>query len=214
MFRAMGVALLLALAAPAAAQEALRHPAPARAAPAAAVRLAPRTFAAAPDVADRALAIRFSGNVADAGAACVLEWCPPRVEVPGLATTAPRASAAGLLLPLLDRSSVEPVASAAWWLQVTGLRMEWTPGAVDRGGALRSGGLGRVFFRIRLRLDSSYQPVIPPREEDRLRRARELDAERAAVAERERAREAERVRAVVGPAGPPPAREDAAAPDR
>jgi hypothetical protein len=75
-----------------------------------------------------------------------------------------------LILALLDRAQIEPLATITWALVATGLRLDYTPRALDAhpGG----GGWGSVFVRLRLRLDADNVPALPSRQPDAPRRAR------------------------------------------
>lgn len=111
---------------------------------------------------------------------CVADFCQPRVDVPGLGGVRRRASRSELFVSLLDRARVEPFASIAWFFVVTGLRVDWTPAAMDESYGASAGGWGNLFVRLRLRVDAWNVPVLPVRPRERMRREREV--ERRAVA--------------------------------
>lgn len=127
---------------------------------------------------------------------CVADFCQPRVDVPGIEGFRRRASRTELVVALLDRAQIEPIASIAWFFVVTGLRVDWTPAAMDESFGATAGGWGNVFVRLRMRLDPWNLPTLPVRPRDRMRRAREAAAERARV------QDAERLRLLAAPAQP------------
>jgi hypothetical protein len=110
---------------------------------------------------------------------CVADFCQARVDVPGFGASFGRASRTELVVALLDRAGVEPLASIAWFFVVSGLRVDWSPANLDTSFGATAGGWGNVFVRLRLRLDASNRPAVPMRPRDRMRRDRELQAERA-----------------------------------
>jgi hypothetical protein len=109
---------------------------------------------------------------------CVAEFCPPRVELPGVVTPQVRASKTELFVALLDRARLEPAASIAWFFVATGLRVDWTPASVDQTyGAAH--GWGNLFLRLRFRIDAWNRPAVPVRPRDRLPGLAEVTAPRA-----------------------------------
>ncbi len=58
---------------------------------------------------------------------CVADWCQARVDVPGFGAGGGKAHKTELVVALLDRAHIEPLASIAWFFVVTGLRVDWTP---------------------------------------------------------------------------------------
>src|SRR5512145_1677767 len=80
---------------------------------------------------------------------CSGEVCQPQVAVPGYE---PRFSSRGartrLTLEALDALSLEPVATVAWWLAATGVRLDYTPAALD---AAATGGVGASHFQVLVR---------------------------------------------------------------
>lgn len=91
---------------------------------------------------------------------CIGDVCQPRVSVPGYE---PRVSMRGkrteLAAHLLDRSHLEPLASVSHFLVATGLRLDFTPAALDRNPALRNGvGWGHVQLMLRWRIDALGKP--------------------------------------------------------
>jgi hypothetical protein len=93
---------------------------------------------------------------------CLGDVCQPRVSVPGFEPTYHRAHRSELFVLALTRAHVEPVATIAWALASTGLRLDWTPVAMD-GPNSGGHGWGSVFLRLRLRLDADNVPVFLPR---------------------------------------------------
>jgi len=81
---------------------------------------------------------------------CSGEVCQPQVAIPGYE---PRFSTRGartqLTLQALDAARLEPVATVAWWLAATGVRLDYTPAALD--AAANGGGLGVAHFQVLLR---------------------------------------------------------------
>lgn len=96
--------------------------------------------------------------------ACSGEVCQPRVAVPGFE---PKLSTRGkrteLVVALLGRARVEPLASVMWALAATGLRVDFTPGSFDRGLSSGRGGWGHLQVLLRWRLDADNEPVRPVR---------------------------------------------------
>ncbi|HZY03205.1 MAG TPA: hypothetical protein VFF02_06860 [Anaeromyxobacteraceae bacterium] len=100
---------------------------------------------------------------ADAGArptpACLGEVCQPQVSVPGYD---PQYSLRGLrtqaTVQALDSLRLEPVATVVWWLAATGVRLDYTPAALD---AAANGGTGvsHVEVLLRWRMDAFGGPA-------------------------------------------------------
>ena len=67
-------------------------------------------------------------------------------------------AAVELTLEALERMRLEPVATVAWWLAATGVRLDYTPAAVD---AATSGGTGVARGQILLawRIDAWGSPA-------------------------------------------------------
>jgi hypothetical protein len=97
---------------------------------------------------------------------CLGDVCQPRVSVPGFEPRSLRAHRTELVVLALTRAHIEPLASIAWALTATGLRLDWTPVAVD-GRHSGGHGWGSVFLRLRLRLDADNRPVFAPRPAER-----------------------------------------------
>jgi hypothetical protein len=95
------------------------------------------------------------------------------VEVPGLSIKVARPSRTELVATLLDRTGLEPFATIAWAFVASGLRVDWSPPAFDAGdpAAAVGGGWGRVFVRVRLRLDAMNRPAVPRRHKERQQRS-------------------------------------------
>ncbi|HEY7724569.1 MAG TPA: hypothetical protein VH880_04500, partial [Anaeromyxobacteraceae bacterium] len=93
-------------------------------------------------------------------APCAGDVCQPRVSVPGYE---PRFSTSGLRTRLtvsaLDALRIEPVATVARWLEATGVRLDYTPAALD--AAQNPGTPGASHFKVlmRVRLDAWGTPV-------------------------------------------------------
>ncbi len=118
-------------------------------APSAALRLAASGAATRPAAGDAA-----------APPACVGDVCQPRVSVPGYE---PRVSSRGkrteLAAHLLARAHIEPLASVASFLVVTGLRLDFTPGALESGLSRGPEGWGHAQLMLRWRIDALGKPV-------------------------------------------------------
>ncbi|HEX9399293.1 MAG TPA: hypothetical protein VF912_04205 [Anaeromyxobacter sp.] len=110
---------------------------------------------------------------------CVADYCQSRVDVPGFQASFGKAHKSELFVALLDRAHIEPLASIAWFFVVSGLRVDWSPANLDPSFGAGAGGWGNVFVRLRLRIDAWNRPAVPIRPRDRMRQARELQAERA-----------------------------------
>lgn len=97
--------------------------------------------------------------------ACSGDVCQPIVAVPGFE---PKLSIRGkrteLVVKLLGRARVEPLATVMWALAATGLRVDFTPASFD-SGSLSSGrgGWGHLQVLLRWRLDAANGPVWPER---------------------------------------------------
>ena len=91
---------------------------------------------------------------------CSGDVCQPQVAVPG---HEPKFSIRGartqLTLQALDAARVEPVATVAWWLAATGVRLDYTPAAMD--AAANGGGQGVAHFQVlfRWRMDAFGGPA-------------------------------------------------------
>jgi hypothetical protein len=93
---------------------------------------------------------------------CLGDVCQPRVAVPGFEPSYSRPHRSELFVLALTRARVEPIATIAWALASTGLRLDWTPVAMD-GPNSGGHGWGSVFLRLRLRLGADNLPVFGPR---------------------------------------------------
>jgi hypothetical protein len=106
-----------------------------------------------------------SGGAGAPGAPpCLGDLCQPRVSVPGLELAYQRPSRTDLALSYLDRVRLEPLATIAWALLVTGLRVDYCPPSFD--GAPQAAGWGTVFVRLKFRVDADNKPVLPRRPRD------------------------------------------------
>jgi hypothetical protein len=103
----------------------------------------------------------------DAPPACLGDVCQPAVAIPGMEPIFGRVHRTELVLALLDRANVEPLATITWALVATGVRFDYTPQALDARPS--SGGWGSVFVRLRLRLDADNVPTLPSRSAGRAR---------------------------------------------
>jgi hypothetical protein len=93
---------------------------------------------------------------------CSGDICQPAVSVPGFEPSYGRAHRSEAFVALLTRAHVEPIATMAWALVVTGLRFDYSPVGFD-GPNAGGHGWGSVFLRLRLRIDAQGGVVIPPR---------------------------------------------------
>jgi hypothetical protein len=96
---------------------------------------------------------------------CVGDVCQPRVSVPGYEPRYESVSRTELALSYLDRVKLEPFATIAWTLLVTGLRLDYSPPVSD-GASPAPAGWGTVFVRVRFRVDADNVPVVPRRPRD------------------------------------------------
>ena len=97
--------------------------------------------------------------------ACSGDVCQPIVAVPGFE---PRLSIRGkrteLVVKLLGRARVEPLATVMWALAATGLRVDFTPASFEPGSLSSGhGGWGHLQVLLRWRLDAANGPVWPER---------------------------------------------------
>jgi hypothetical protein len=125
-----------------------------------------------------AVAVAPAERPGSAPPACVADWCPARVELPGQPASAGKPHKTELVVALLDGAGIEPAASIAWFFVATGLRVDWSPANADASTAA-AGGWGNLFVRLRLRIDAWNRPTVPVRPRERMRRERELAAQRA-----------------------------------
>ncbi len=96
------------------------------------------------------------------GPICSGDVCQPVVSVPGFEQDAGwRGRRTELFVSLLTRAHVEPIASMAWALLATGLRLDWSPPIFDGNAGAR--GWGSVVVGLRLRIDAQGGVVVPPR---------------------------------------------------
>jgi hypothetical protein len=98
--------------------------------------------------------------------------CQVRVEVPGFATSFGRPSKTELATVLLGRSRLEPFASIAALLLATGLRLDWSPPVAAAGDPGAGARWGRIFVRLKLRMDAMNRPVVPDARRARAARKR------------------------------------------
>ncbi len=80
---------------------------------------------------------------------CLGDVCQPQVSVPGYD---PQYSMVGartrLTVQALDAVHFEPVATVVWWFAATGVRLDYTPAALD---AAVNGGVGVSHLQVLLR---------------------------------------------------------------
>ncbi len=99
------------------------------------------------------------------GPVCSGDVCQAVVTVPGFEPGySGRDARTEMFVALLTRAHIEPVATVAWALFSTGLRVDFSPAVFD---ATSSGaparGWGSLTVRLRLRIDARGGVVIPPR---------------------------------------------------
>jgi hypothetical protein len=122
--------------------------------------------APAPSAVGSLLVAGAAPGEARAGApACAGDVCQPRVAVPGYE---PRYTARGkrteLALAFLDRLHAEPLATVAWWVARTGVRLDFTPPQLDPGQhPITGAGWGRFQVLVRWKLDATNAPVFAAR---------------------------------------------------
>lgn len=103
------------------------------------------------------------GGAGESPPPCLGDVCQPQVSVPGYAPAySTRGMRTRLTLEALDRLRIEPVATVAWWLAATGVRLDYTPAAVD---SAISGGTGVARGQIMLawRIDAWGSPAFVER---------------------------------------------------
>jgi hypothetical protein len=127
-----------------------------------------------PSGATGPLAVDPSGRDPARATPCPIDWCQPRVEVPGLGLSRGGMSRPELVAKLLDDADVAPLASLVWLFAQTGLEVQWTPPHMDVGSG-NSGAHGNLFVWLKLRIDAWNRPSFPTRERDRVRREQEAE---------------------------------------
>jgi hypothetical protein len=105
------------------------------------------------------------GSAGDAPPPCALDICQPRVAVPGYE---PRLDQQGrrteLFLALLDRVQFEPIASMAWAIAATGVRLDFRPRQLDTSqDVVARPGWGSLRVWLTFRIDATNAPVIMSR---------------------------------------------------
>jgi hypothetical protein len=188
--------VVLSLAATAAAAEERNPPGSPSAAPAQVVDpLALRLEALLSDDPKDTLAVNSAPRERGGGTPCPVDWCQPRVDVPGIGASRGGVSRPELVARILDDADVAPLASLVWLFAQTGLEVQWTPPHMDTS-ASSSGGKGNFFVWLKLRIDAWNRPSFPVRERDRIRREQEeAQKEQARAAEEAQAHRAEEARA-------------------
>jgi len=165
--------VLVALAASASAQEraAARSAGPAEVSRAFVIdaRLAPRPeVLRAPDGGARdASALDAPARDPGAPAPCLVEWCQPAVDVPGLGRAQTRIARSQLVAVALDSAGLAPLADLVWVLAGTGLEVDWRPAQLETGGGTPGSGRGSVTLWLKLRMDALGRPSFPVRERAR-----------------------------------------------
>jgi hypothetical protein len=95
---------------------------------------------------------------------CVADVCQPRVSVPGFERKLDmRGKRTELFLAMLDRVHFEPIASLAWAVARTGVRLDYTPAAINGPNTLAHGGWGHFQVWLSFRLDAANAPVFMER---------------------------------------------------
>lgn len=163
--------MLLALTAAGLVASVAASPSPAR--PGALTQLRSRPGDASPDLRIRpwsdapaaTVAARTVPGRAEGMPPCIADVCQPRVSVPGYEPRYEQVSRTELTLSYLDRVRLEPFATIAWALLVTGLRFDYSPPVAD-GASPAPQGWGTVFVRVRFRMDADNVPVVPKRPRD------------------------------------------------
>jgi hypothetical protein len=97
------------------------------------------------------------------GPVCSGDYCQPAVSVPGFEPSYGRVHRSEAVVALLTRAHVEPLATMAWALVSTGLRVDWAPPAFDGPNVGARAGWGMVMVRLRLRIDANGAVTVPPR---------------------------------------------------
>ena len=92
---------------------------------------------------------------------CAGDVCQPRVSVPGFEPKLEmRGKRTELFLALLDHVHFEPIATLAWAIAATGVRLDYTPGAMSDGpNSYGRGGWGRFQVYLSFRLDAANERV-------------------------------------------------------
>ena len=92
---------------------------------------------------------------------CAGDVCQPRVSVPGFEPKLEmRGKRTELFLALLDHVHFEPIATLAWAIAATGVRLDYTPGAMSDGpNSSARGGWGRFQVYLSFRLDAANERV-------------------------------------------------------
>jgi hypothetical protein len=93
---------------------------------------------------------------------CAADVCQPRVAVPGFDRKL-QFRRTELFLSLLDRVHFEPIASLAWAIAASGVRLDYTPSAMNGPDTVARGGWGRFQVWLTFRLDAANAPVIMER---------------------------------------------------
>jgi hypothetical protein len=115
---------------------------------------------ASPAAREASSRITTGGPLAAAGMpACFGEICQPRVSVPGFEPSISRAKRGELVLRILARSPVAPIASIAETIASSNLWLEFTPGPLQTGPQRTGSGWGRVVVSLRWHLDAANAPV-------------------------------------------------------
>jgi hypothetical protein len=132
-------------------------------------RLAPRpeVLRAADGGARDASALDAPGRDPGAPAPCLVDWCQPAVEVPGLERAHARISRSELVAVALDGAGLGPLADLVWVLVGTGVEVDWRPAQLETSGGAPGSGRGSVTLWLKLRVDALGRPSFPARERAR-----------------------------------------------
>jgi hypothetical protein len=117
--------------------------------------LAPPPFA-------RVATVAPARNREDGGTppACVDDVCQPRVSVPGYdPVVSTKGKRTELFLSFLDRIRFEPIASIAWALASTGVRVDYAPPRLEGDLVQGQRGWGRFQVFLKFRIDAANGPV-------------------------------------------------------
>ena len=106
-------------------------------------------------------ATRAEASAAESGPVCIADVCPSVVAVPGFEPRYNRVSRTELLVAGLQKARLRPLATVAWALYATGLRIDWSPPMFDSNA--NAHGWGSLVVRLRFRIDARNHVVFPTR---------------------------------------------------
>ena len=104
---------------------------------------------------------RAESRAAEAGPVCIADVCPSVVAVPGFEPRYNRVSRTELFVAGLQKARLRPLATIAWALYATGLRLDWAPPMFDSNA--NAHGWGSIMLRLRFRIDARNHVVFPTR---------------------------------------------------